>query len=80
MFRSEVAKGMANAAKEMEVSNLDSSFLMFSMWTESIKHFAEHGKGNVIFLDGSSENMEKTMKQMLAMNTNDIFNPISNKK
>ena len=80
LFRSEVAKGMANAAKEMEVSNLDSSFLMFSMWTESIKHFAEHGKGNVIFLDGSSENMEKTMKQMLAMNTNDIFNPISNKK
>jgi prepilin-type processing-associated H-X9-DG protein len=24
------------------------------MWTEAIKNFAEVGKGNVIFLDGSS--------------------------
>lgn len=68
LFRAEVAKGMASAAKEMEISNLDSSFLMFSIWTESIKHFAEHGKGNVIFLDGSGENMEQTMKQLMAMN------------
>ena len=34
------------------------------MWTESIKNFAEHGKGNVIFLDGG---MDKTMKQMMSM-------------
>lgn len=80
LFRAEVAKGMASAAKEMEVSNLDSSFLMFSMWTESIKHFAEQGKGNVIFLDGSSENMEKTMKQMMAMNSMDAFNKSNIKK
>jgi hypothetical protein len=37
------------------------------MWTEAIKHFAEQGKGNVIFLDGSNEGLEKNMKQMLAM-------------
>jgi regulator of protease activity HflC (stomatin/prohibitin superfamily) len=80
LFRAEVAKGMASAAKEMEVSNLDSSFLMFSMWTESIKHFAEEGQGNVIFLDGSSENMEKTMKQMMAMNSMDVFNKTNEKK
>lgn len=80
LFRAEVAKGMASAAKEMEVSNLDSSFLMFSMWTESIKHFAEEGQGNVIFLDGSSENMEKTMKQMMAMNSMDVFNKTNAKK
>lgn len=66
LFRQEVAKGMASAAKEMTDANLDASFLMFSMWTEAIKHFAENGKGNVIFLDGSTDGMQKTMKQMMA--------------
>ena len=67
LFREEVAKGMAQAAKEMTDADLDSSFLLFSMWTEAIKHFAEQGKGNVIFLDGSGDNMQKTMQQMMAM-------------
>ncbi|MBA4853635.1 SPFH domain-containing protein [Emticicia sp. BO119] len=66
-FREEVAKGMAVAAKEMEKANLDSSLILFSLWTESLKHFAEEGKGNVIFLDGSVDGMERTMKQMMAM-------------
>lgn len=75
LFRKEVAKGMASAAKEMTDANLDASFLLFSMWTEAIKHFAETGKGNVIFLDGSSDNMQKTMKQMMAMmKTESIIN------
>jgi prepilin-type processing-associated H-X9-DG protein len=59
---------MSEAANEMKVADLDASFLLFSMWTESIKHFAENGKGNVIFLDGSTEGMDRTMKQMMAMN------------
>jgi len=67
LFRQEVAKGMASAAHEMENANIDASFLLFSMWTESIKHFGETGKGNIIFLDGSTEGMEKTMKQMMAI-------------
>ncbi|WP_337040707.1 SPFH domain-containing protein [Emticicia sp. 17c] len=66
-FREEVAKGMAVAAKEMEKANLDSSLILFSLWTESLKHFAEQGKGNVIFLDGSVEGMERTIKQMQAL-------------
>jgi regulator of protease activity HflC (stomatin/prohibitin superfamily) len=66
LFRQEVAKGMANAAKEMTDAKLDSSFLLFSMWTEAIKHFAETGKGNVIFLDGSTDGMQQTMKQIMA--------------
>lgn len=66
LFRQEVAKGLAEAAKEITSANMDSSFLLFSMWTESIKHFAETGKGNVIFLDGSAEGMQQTMKQMMA--------------
>lgn len=67
LFREEVAKGMASAAKEMNNADLDSSFLLFSMWTEAIKHFAENGNGNVIFLDGSTEGMSKTMNQMMGM-------------
>jgi len=68
LFREEVAKGMTQAAKEMEQANLDTSVILFSMWTEAIKNFAEYGKGNVIFLDGSSENMQRTMQEMMAMN------------
>jgi len=66
LFRQEVAKGLAEAAKEITNANMDASFLLFSMWTESIKHFAETGKGNVIFLDGSTDGMQNTMKQMMA--------------
>ncbi|MBI2729796.1 MAG: SPFH domain-containing protein [Sphingobacteriales bacterium] len=64
LFRQEVAKGMTEAAEQMKQANLDTNVILFSMWTEAIKNFAEFGKGNVIFLDGSSEGMEKTMKQI----------------
>jgi regulator of protease activity HflC (stomatin/prohibitin superfamily) len=67
LFREEVAKGMALAAKEMTDADLDASFLLFSMWTEAIKHFGETGKGNVIFLDGSTDGMQKTVNQMMGM-------------
>jgi regulator of protease activity HflC (stomatin/prohibitin superfamily) len=68
LFREEVAKGMTIAAKEMQAANMDTSAILFSMWTESIKHFAEHGKGNIIILDGSTEGMARTMQQQMAMN------------
>ena len=67
LFRKEVAEGMAEAAKAMQREHLDSSLILFSMWTESLKHFAETGKGNVMFLDGSPENMDKTLQKMMAM-------------
>lgn len=67
LFRAEVARGMAKAADEMRGAGLDTSFILFSMWTDAVKHFAENGKGNVIFLDGSNEGLERTMKQMMAM-------------
>lgn len=68
LFREEVAKGMTMAAKEMQQANLDTSVILFSMWVEGIKHFSENSKGNVIFLDGSSEGMEKSMKQLMSLN------------
>lgn len=67
LFRQEVAKGMTDAALQMQTANLDTSVILFSMWTESIKQFSEGSNGNVIFLDGSPDNMEKTMKQMMGL-------------
>ena len=68
LFREEVAKGMSVAAKEMQEANMDTSVILFTMWTESIKHFAENSQGNVIFLDGSTDAMQQTMKEMMALN------------
>jgi regulator of protease activity HflC (stomatin/prohibitin superfamily) len=67
LFRQEVAKGMAGAAKEMEDANLSANFILFSMWAEALKNFAQEGKGNVIFLDGSVDGMQKTLKELMAM-------------
>ncbi len=67
LFRQEVAKGMSEAAEEMKQANLDTNVILFSMWTEAIKNFAEYGKGNTIFLDGSAEGMERTLKQIQSM-------------
>jgi prepilin-type processing-associated H-X9-DG protein len=53
----------------MKQANLDTNVILFSMWTEAIKNFAEYGKGNVIFLDGSADGMDKTLKQMMALIT-----------
>jgi regulator of protease activity HflC (stomatin/prohibitin superfamily) len=67
LFREEVAKGMTQAAEQMKQANLDTNVILFSMWTEAIKNFAEVGKGNIIFLDGSPEGMEKSMKQIIGL-------------
>ena len=72
LFRKEVAIGMSEAAKEMQTADLDASFLLFSMWTEAVKNFAADGNGNVIFLDGSPDGMNNTLKQMMAMNAKDL--------
>jgi prepilin-type processing-associated H-X9-DG protein len=67
LFREEVARGLAQAAKEMEHNNVDSSLILFSMWTESVRHVAENGKGNVLFLDGSPQGMQKQMEDLMAL-------------
>lgn len=78
LFREEVSKGMAQAAKEMQSAHLDSSFILFSMWTEAIRHFAEHGKGNTIFLDGSSDSMKRTMQELMSISKGGL--PIEEKQ
>ncbi len=68
LFREEVAKGMSQAMREMEQANLSASVILFSMWTEAVKNFAENGKGNVIFLDGSSQGMMRTLQNLMELN------------
>ncbi len=67
LFREEVAKGMSQAAEQMKQANLDTNVILFSMWTEAIKNFAEAGKGNMLFLDGSIDGMQKNMQQLMGM-------------
>ncbi len=67
LFREEVARGLAQAAREMEANNVDSALILFSMWTESIRHVAENGKGNVLFLDGSPDGMQKQFQDLMAL-------------
>jgi len=77
LFREEVAKGMTQAAEQMKQANLDTNVILFSMWTEAIKNFAEVGKGNIMFLDGSTEGMQRTMEQLMGLlRMNSIREPV----
>lgn len=67
LFRKEVAHGIAEAAGEMNKAHLDASFILFSMWTDALKHFAEEGKGNTIFLDGSNDGLQRTMRELMSI-------------
>ncbi len=78
LFRQEVAKGIVESAKEMQTINADMSVIMFSMWTEAIKNFAEAGKGNVIFLDGSADGMQRNIQQLMAFSNKNLFSAADN--
>ena len=72
LFRQEVARGLSLAARELETNAVDSSLILFSMWTETIRQMAENGRGNVLFLDASPEGMEGTMRNLMAMQQLDV--------
>ncbi|MFZ4812389.1 MAG: SPFH domain-containing protein, partial [Ilumatobacteraceae bacterium] len=65
----EVARGLTQAAREMEENNIDSALILFSIWTEALRHVAENGRGNVLFLDGSPQGMEKQFQDLIALQT-----------
>jgi prepilin-type processing-associated H-X9-DG protein len=71
LFREEVSRGLAQATRELERNDADASLILFSMWTETIREVAEKGKGNVLFLDGSPDGMERQMKDLMAMQSLD---------
>jgi len=62
-----LSTGMVDSSNKLRSANLDYSLLLFNTWTESMKHIAEHGSGNVIFFDGSTDGLERTIKQTQAL-------------
>ena len=67
LFREEVARGISKAAKEIKEAGLDPSFVLFSMWLESMRYIAKEGKGNMLFFDGSVDGQKHTIKELMAM-------------
>jgi prepilin-type processing-associated H-X9-DG protein len=67
LFREEVAKGISKAAKEIKAADLDPSFVLFSMWLESMRYIAKESKGNMLFFDGSIDGQKHTIKELMAM-------------
>ena len=62
-----LARGLAQAARELDDQSVDASMILFSMWTETIRHMAENGRGNVLFLDGSPQGMTKQLQDLVAL-------------
>lgn len=71
LFREEVAVGMSKAAESAREAGLDANVILFTMWTDAIKHFAEFGKGNMIMLDGSTDGMQRSLRQMMSLSKMD---------
>lgn len=67
LFREEVAKGISKAATEIKAADLDPSFVLFSMWLESMRYIAKESKGNMLFFDGSIDGQKHTLKELMAM-------------
>ena len=70
-FREQVAEGLANAGKTLQAGGVPPGFMLFTMWLDGMKYVAEHGKGNVMFFDGSNGGMERAVRQMQALETLD---------
>jgi regulator of protease activity HflC (stomatin/prohibitin superfamily) len=67
MFRHEVATGLADASRTVQSAGADENLVLFAMWTETIRDTVERSKGNVIFLDGSVQGMEDSLRRLTAL-------------
>lgn len=63
-FRRELAAGLADSAEVLSEHQVDPTLLAFTMWTETVRETAREGKGNVVFLDGSVDGMEHTLRRL----------------
>lgn len=66
-FREEVSKGIKVAVEELNEANVDPSYLLFFMYTETLKHMAEKGVGSTIFIDSSASAQDKVMQQFAGL-------------
>lgn len=66
-FRREVAKGVRDAVDELRDSGLDPNYLLFFMYTEALKHIAEHSNaGHTVFVNASPSVPQEVMEKMSA--------------
>ena len=66
-FRQEVSKGVHIAVKELTTAGLDPNYLLFFMYTESLKYIAENSNaGSTIFVDNNPSAPNTIMQQMSA--------------
>jgi len=66
-FRREVAAGIHDAVEELQSAGVDPNYLLFFMYTEAIKHVAEHSKaGHTIFVDSNPARPRELMTEMAA--------------
>lgn len=63
-FRRELAAGLADSAEVLSQHEVDPALLAFTMWTETVRETARDGKGNLLFLDGSVEGMDSTLRRL----------------
>lgn len=59
-----MADTLVHSATKLKETGLDFGYMAMVQWIDGMKHIAEHSEGNVIFMDGSSDGLEKTMRQM----------------
>lgn len=66
LFRESVAKGIGASLKELNHNDNATEIIMLSMWTESMQRIATEGKGNVMYFDGSPDNMKRIVNNFQA--------------
>ncbi len=70
LFREKIADGLASAGRVMEAGGVDPSFMLYTMWLDTMKNVAATSHGNILSFDGSMDGFEKTLKQMQLVNRN----------
>jgi regulator of protease activity HflC (stomatin/prohibitin superfamily) len=66
-FRREVASGIHDAVDELQSAGVDPNYLLFFMYTETLKHVAENAKaGHTIFVDTNPSRPRELMADMAA--------------
>jgi regulator of protease activity HflC (stomatin/prohibitin superfamily) len=64
LLRNQIAGGLVDAGKRMEQNGVDPSFMLYTMWLDSMKYVASHSHGNILSFDGSLDGFDKTLKQV----------------
>lgn len=72
-FRVEVSKGINIAVKSLQTAGVNPNYLLFFMYTETLKYIAENGtEGHTIFVDHNPSAPSSMIEQMSAFYRSDL--------